>query len=296
MKAKRSKLTAAVQNTKYVFGIVSESLSSGRIICEALVCAIRSLLPLILSVLSKIAIDRSSESYQSQDNPYSVFSFLVALVALSVGVMAVESIFQIILKKMRAADIYNISSTIQRKALSKFSTLDQQFFDNSNTLNIISRGSAFNEDEIFSLYIGVIIVFTNTISAIGYAVVLTNFNALLCFVAIIVELVRFMSLQKAALSNDELLRSITTENRIRDYFLDILKSPMYAKETRIYGSTDFLWDKYSTARDRSYSLTLQVHKQNSRRDLLLSVVFLAIEGGMPLLRTPNGDVFSWSQS
>lgn len=70
MKAKRSKLTAAIQNSRYVFGIISESLSSGRIISETLMCAIRSLVPLILSVLSKIVIDRAAASYQSQDNPY----------------------------------------------------------------------------------------------------------------------------------------------------------------------------------------------------------------------------------
>lgn len=264
--------------TKLIYKLLTSTLPKLRMIMRIIVLVARRLSTLISAAITSIIIDAASEYYPSNSFARQAFVKMILLLGLYfLLTVVISSVLEIIDKKQRETDVFLISKQLQEKIIDKVKYIDCSVYDISEKLNIMSRGQSFNEENLYKIYIAAILSFGNIISFIGYGIVLCVYNPVIFIAAVLVEGLKFINDIKSTTATDELKREITGLSRQRDYFLGVMKGGG-EKELKAYNAYDFFWDKYKSARDKTYKLERKTDFSNSVRTVLMEIFAYIIDG------------------
>lgn len=263
-------------NVRFLLKTLKEALTLTRVLVELVLQFFRGLLPLVVAYCTKIIIDRASET--GIDGGLRVFYKLLLIIFVIIIISLVEGALEIIDKRMRETDVYRISQIIQFHLIEKFRNMDQRHLDDSETYDILSRGTQLTENSIYSLYINILLTVASVFSSMVYLSVLFKFNIWISLLAAVLSIVYFFINKSNMARNEQVNKELTRDERLKDYFSSLLREPKYAKETRVFQTRQTFLQKYTETRQKIFKLKRVVYRRNNLKSSALDLSVHAVEG------------------
>lgn len=227
---------------------------------------VTTLISPVLSYLSKIIIDLLSETYAMGNTK------LLQPIGLTVASLLILTLLSLILNKIKEIEQVYINHDTTKKIntyiYNKFDKIKYEYYEDSNTYDVITRVSA-NCPGIYSVLNSFITLAMAVISTVSYGLLLGSIRWYFIFLVLIPSILCVLAETKNMFERYFLDIGQTPDNRKLNYMHSLFRDKKSNKEIRAFNLSDTLIEKYE-------NLRLKLYKQGMRLLMKQSIVSFAL--------------------
>lgn len=214
-----------------------------------------------------LMINDISEAIINEGNLF--LTRLIPLAALLIGLMLMRNWFRILSDGIQDYLKPKVAGKLQEQVMEKASSVDLEFYDHAKSYDQLQRANRGIKDTLMNVYMDTIYIIQSIVSIIAYILTLSighwTLGPAITLVAIFSMLLK---IKRSKQKYEYDYHVLTPVRKYIQYFASILTRKQYAKELRVFGSSDYLISKWEDKQKEHIKKVLKDEKQDFKYTLV----------------------------
>lgn len=267
-----NKTTNVKRNLIYTINTIYKTDKKYIFLSVLYTCVKGAIVPITLLVMQKLV---NSIQVGSVDIEI-VINYIILYVLLDLGTNLYDSAMTYYSKKFIMKFDLKITETLFRK----IPKLSLSAFEDSKTYDVINRAQYGGGGRLIGFYQRFTTILTQTITLIGYLLILSSFRLWIVAIILILPVTRYISNNYFNIRSFELFTSRTNDQRKTWYINYLLTYGNFYKELKTYNLFVYFTNKYCRYVNRFNTEDLQLSKKSIMISSIISFFEIIIDGGL----------------
>ncbi|MCF0191062.1 MAG: ABC transporter ATP-binding protein [Marinilabiliaceae bacterium] len=235
----------------------------------ALLILTRGAMPVVMLWAIKMMVDITLN--QIGEGAIEIQSLITA-VAILTGAYIINSASASLAQLMRSKLASRIGEYLSAQIHSKSIQLELSYFEDPDYQNIFFRAVAESAAKPLNVFYSLCSIIQGGVTLLLLSIVLISLHWVMPIAILLIGLPVVIIKVKASRRVFNLNRSMTTDDRLLDYYSRILTSKEFAKEIRIFGLGRMFAERHQELQIRLREQREKMHTHNVRRDIAGQVI------------------------
>lgn len=211
-------------------------------------------------------------------------SRLVLLFLAVVALFLCNQILTFLLDTIKDKLRERISTRLQYELMLKCSRVSLSYFESSDSYDKIHRANKVFGNRLINLFQDGLRLFQIGISIAGYLILLLHVSVWLCLLLLVVSVpALYIKLKSSAAIYNVHYSEVTTVEREKNYYEQLLLRPQAAKERKIFALSDYFIGRWETLQVKLRKLALNNAKQDIKASAAVDLMTVCTYGGTLLI-------------